>query len=124
MFRDDPQFAGVWLSPPGANRVQVQHVAFTGDLERHEAEIRARWDGPLCVVRRTHTLKFLRQVQDQAWYFATTIGLHPAYAGTDVIGNRVQIAVTEKDPKQARFDERFGPGVVVATGDAEYATAG
>lgn len=30
----------------------IFNAVFTGDAERHEAEIRKGWDGPLCVVAR------------------------------------------------------------------------
>jgi hypothetical protein len=51
----EPDFAGLWMG--GAVRtdtgwdtsVQVPVVAFTGDLERHEADIRTIYTGPLCV---------------------------------------------------------------------------
>ncbi len=120
LLKDDPQFAGAWYSPPSPVHAQVIHVAFTGDVERHDAALRARFDGPLCVVARAHPMKVLRQVQGQAAAFAREIGLNLTTAGVDVVANRVFINVVERDPQQARFDERFGADVVVVTGEGEY----
>jgi hypothetical protein len=58
--RAEPDFAGLWVSylePMGNNVAEdpgefVLNVAFTGDLARHEAELRPRWGGRLCARRR------------------------------------------------------------------------
>jgi hypothetical protein len=41
----------------------IANVAFTGDLERHTAQIRERWGGPLCVVQYERTYAELRRIQ-------------------------------------------------------------
>ena len=53
-----PDLGNVWLDDqakladrlPGMPQQAVLNVSFTGDLERHEAELRSRYGGPLCVV--------------------------------------------------------------------------
>lgn len=54
-----PDFGGIWLDdlqPPSDDGYQdlskvVFTVTFTGDLDRHRAELQAVWGGPLCVWR-------------------------------------------------------------------------
>jgi hypothetical protein len=65
--RAEPDFPGVWLSylePMGHNVADnpgefVVNVAFTGDLERHEAQLRPPWGGRLCVTRQQRTYRQL-----------------------------------------------------------------
>lgn len=39
--------------------------ALTGDLERHEREVRRNWGGPLCLMKREYTLKRLSKIQKE-----------------------------------------------------------
>jgi hypothetical protein len=41
----------------------VLNVAFTGDLERHQAQLRSVWGGRLCVTRQQRTYRELLAIQ-------------------------------------------------------------
>jgi hypothetical protein len=70
-MEDEPDFAGLWIDyvaePVGEGTIEpggiIANVAFTGDLERHTAQIRERWGGPLCVVQYERTYAELRRIQ-------------------------------------------------------------
>ena len=59
----EPDFAGFWVDqfpdqpPYGGNDPTrlVVNVRFTGDLERHERELRKVWGGALCVSQAERT---------------------------------------------------------------------
>jgi hypothetical protein len=89
----------------------ILNVAFTGDLERHEVELRRRWGGALCVSRAEHTAAELRQIQDE---LADTPGLLGSGSGN--VRHRVELTVILDDGTlQAELDDRYGEGVVVVT---------
>lgn len=117
---DYPEFAGLWIDyydqPPGGPTEQdpgkiILNVAFTGDLERHEQEVRELWGGPLCVTPATHTLKELEAIQKD--FPSEEFGLEVWSSSIDVVEGKVHIAVTIADPDTLqRIDERYGEGVV------------
>jgi hypothetical protein len=41
----------------------VLNVAITGDLERHQAQVRSLWGGRLCVTRQRRTYRELLAIQ-------------------------------------------------------------
>jgi hypothetical protein len=88
---------------------------FTGDRERHEAEIRKVWDGPLCVVELdTATDRELRRIRREAESALPELGLTMVGSWTGGVPPRVEIDVLA-DPGgagQAALDARFGAGVV------------
>jgi hypothetical protein len=89
----------------------ILNVQFTGDLERHEAELRARWGGPRCVTAAAHTEAELRRIQEEV---ADTSGF--LHSGSGNVGNRVELGVIFDDGSlQAELDERYGQGAVVVT---------
>jgi hypothetical protein len=116
-----PDFAALWIhhldppsmeSPPVAESV-VLHVAFTRNLEEHETQIRELWGGPLCMVRFEHTNEELRRIQGQAVEALDQLGLEFAFSGTDVLRNRVYLAVVlAGTDDQHAMDARFGEGAV------------
>jgi hypothetical protein len=68
---EQPDFGAAWLDrgtsfagarPDDAN-AGVLTFSFTGDLERHEAELRRRYGGPLCVVEAAHSQAELVDLQ-------------------------------------------------------------
>lgn len=122
--RAQPDVAGVWLDQsinPDAGRDPVEeeamndpgrlvlNVAFTGDLERHEDELRQRWGGALCVSEAPASVADLevirREVQEE-------VGDAMTYSSIDEVRGRVEIGVYVDDGLQARFDDRYGEGVV------------
>jgi hypothetical protein len=89
----------------------VLNVRFTGDLEQHEADLRERWGGPLCVSKAEHTEAELRRIQDELQDTPGLLG-----SGSGSIDNRVNLDVIFDDGSlQAELDERFGRGAVVVT---------
>jgi hypothetical protein len=123
--RAEPDFAGVWLSylePMGHNVAEdpgefVLNVAFTGELARHEAELRPRWGGRLCVTRQQRTYRELLRIQRELHGTAgTELGLRVLSSGIDESANAVslEVLVLEERARQA-LDARYGAGAVQAT---------
>lgn len=87
----------------------VTNVRFTGEAERHEAEIRAIWGGPICILEGgvpfTQLVETLNAVMRDE-------GSSGGYV--DELGGRVVVEVLLEDPDaQADLDQRYGPGTVV-----------
>jgi hypothetical protein len=93
----------------------VVNVLFTGDRERHEADIRKFWGGPLCVVTRdVPTARELAQVRKEAEASLPELGLQMLWSSGPDVEPVIEIGVVA-DPGgqgQAAFDARFGPGLV------------
>jgi hypothetical protein len=123
--RAEPDFAGVWLSylaPMGHNVAEdpgefVLNVAFTGDLERHQAQLRSLWGGRLCVTRQQRTYRDLLRIQRELHgAVGTQLGLRVLSTGIREDANAVslEILVLEERARQA-LDARYGVGAVQAT---------
>jgi hypothetical protein len=123
--RAEPDFAGVWLSylePMGHNVAEepgefVLNVAFTGDLARHERELRSLWGGRLCVTRQQRSYRDLLRIQRELHGAAgTELGLHVLSTGIREDANAVSLEVValEEQARQA-LDTRYGVGAVQAT---------
>lgn len=117
----EPDYAGGWLSDAekvDANGVQdlstaVLNFGFTGDLERHEAEIRRIWGGGLCLVKRDRTLSKLQSVALEAHSYADSIGLEVRTSNANEVTWNIEIGVFFADAAaQKKMDDRF-PGVTV-----------
>jgi len=94
----------------------VVYVAvFTGEAARHEAELRARWDGPLCVVERDlPSARDAARIRAEAEASLEGLGLQMLSSWEGELGLAAEIEVVA-DPggrAQAALDERFGPGLV------------
>jgi hypothetical protein len=123
----EPDFAGAWLdqstNPASDDRQPdesamndparlVLNVRFTGDLERHEAEIRERWGGPLCVTEGARTIQELLDIQQEVGEELGALG-----SGIDSTIPAVEVSVlVAEEGLQASLDERFGEGAVIVTG--------
>jgi hypothetical protein len=108
--RAEPDSAGVWL----ANG--VLNLAFTGDLARHEREIRTTWGGPLCVSRHDHSLAALMATQECLNSpSAKAAHIHFLESSSDEVGN-VVIAQTyvADDATRNWIEEHCGKGVVLS----------
>lgn len=86
----------------------ILNVGFTGDLERHERELRAIWGGSLCVSLAEHSEAELERIRAEVEGQTTFLG-----SGIDGRTGRVELAVIVDDGLQARFDEEYGAGLVV-----------
>ena len=94
----------------------VVYVAvFTSEAARHEGELRARWDGPLCVVERdVPSAREGAQIRAEAEASLEGLGLQMLSSWEGELGLAAEIEVVA-DPGgrgQAALDERFGPGLV------------
>jgi hypothetical protein len=114
--------AGLWIvyldGSPGEGEAApgrvLLNVAFTGDLERHCAELAELWGGPLCLVQHTRSLAQLEEIQSALTTEAKQLGM--LSASTDEVGNRVVVDVTLAEAAdQAAMDERYGKGAVRLT---------
>jgi hypothetical protein len=126
--RDQPDFAGLWIDqpPPGDDpeaappppEQQVLNVAFTGDVERHEAELRRLWGGPLCVSRLPHAYTELVAIQEQlVQAVADEFGLEPLFSSVLETRNMVELGVVAVTPQQqAAIQERYGDAVELTAG--------
>ena len=112
----EPDFAGFWIDqPPNGNNEPTRvivNVRFTGDLERHERELREVWGGALCVSSAERTQDELNGVQE-------ALNTLPGFSGSgqDVVAGVVDARVFVATERQQReLDERFGVGVVRLSG--------
>jgi hypothetical protein len=90
-------------------------AVFTGDRERHEAEIREVWDGPLCVVERdVPTAKELARIRAEVEGRLPELGLVFLGSGTGGFPPTIYIDVlVDVDGRaQALVNEEYGSGIV------------
>jgi hypothetical protein len=95
----------------------VLNVAFTGDLARHEAQLRARWGGRLCVTRQPRSYRELLRIQREL-QGATGAKLGLRVLGTGLVENANAVAlrvVVLKERAREAIDARYGAGAVQAT---------
>lgn len=127
--RREPDFSGVWFdyygetdpdadSDPEAYGDIILNVAFTGDLERHERELRVVWGGPLCLQEHARTYRELLAIQnDLTPEGARELDLEMLGSSTNEVGGTVEIEVVVVHPDtQQRLDDGYGDGVVVVRG--------
>ena len=86
----------------------VLNLLFTGDLERHEAELRAVWGGPLCVSAAPRSQAELLEIQQALTSEPGVLG-----SGLNERAGTLEVSVISDDGLQARMDETHGAGVVV-----------
>ncbi len=129
---DEPDSAGFWIDyvrePMEGTRAEgiIAIAAFTGDLERHEAELREVWGGPLCVTQHERTYAELRRIQKELGdEVAEELGLQTTWSSGDVVGNRVEVGVVVADEAAvAAVEERYGAGAVLLIPALEPVPAG
>ncbi|MGZ4724319.1 MAG: hypothetical protein ACXV8L_08930 [Ilumatobacteraceae bacterium] len=125
-----PDFGGMWLAfigDPSTFRID-QHpekvipvVLFTGDVARHEAELRAVWPGALCVATAAMTADKMQAIADKVTLDEQgPDSLDPVMrAGANVDYSRGSVVVyvpAVTASLQAAFDARYGAGVVTLRG--------
>jgi hypothetical protein len=123
--RAQKDFAGLWLSylaPIGDNVAEdpgefVLNVAFTGDPVRHQAQLRPRWGGRLCVIRQQRSYRELLGIQRQLQGSAgKELGLRVLGTSIDESANAVDLQVVALgEQPRAALEARYGAGVVQAT---------
>jgi hypothetical protein len=125
--RAQPDFAGIWvdyLEPPGDNVAEdagpfVLNAAFTGNLDRHRRELRAAWDGPLCVSRHPRTYRELERIAEELrGGTGRQLGLEVLSTGIVETTNSVDLTVVVLDDQaRAALERRYGKGAVQATAE-------
>jgi hypothetical protein len=115
----------MWLSylePTGRNVAEdpgefVLNVAFTGDPARHQAQLRPRWGGRLCVTRQQRSYRELVRTQRQLHGGAgKELGLRVLGTSIDEYANAVDLQVVVLEERaRAALDARYGAGAVQAT---------
>jgi hypothetical protein len=121
--RAQPDFAGLWLSylgPMGDNVAEdpgefVLNVAFTGDPARHQAQLRPRWGGRLCVTRQQRTYRELLRIQRQLQGSAgKELGLPVLGTSIGEYANAVDLQVVVLEERErAALEARYGGGAVL-----------
>ncbi len=116
----EPDFAGLWIDyynqPPGGSTEEdpgniILTVAFTGDLERHERELRELWGGPLCLTQHDHTLQELKEIQNG--FPGDEFDLDVLWSDIDVVRGVVEIGVVAIDAETLKnIEERYGDSAV------------
>jgi hypothetical protein len=118
-----PDYAASWVYHLGApaegeyeEDLPVVYVAvFTRDAARHEAEIRTRWAGPLCVVERdVPSAGKAARIRAEAEASLEGLGLRmlSSWEGELGLAAEIQVVADPGGVGQAALDERFGPGLV------------
>jgi hypothetical protein len=109
----DPQALEAGLGPGNI----ILNAAFTGDLERHESEIREVWSGALCVVQHERSLKELLGIQRDLDGAAKELDLEILSTSADESENVVdlEVVILTEETKEA-LDARYGEGAVRAIG--------
>jgi hypothetical protein len=122
LTRDQPDFAGECIvvnvllgSKAPAHHNDLFVVGFTGDIERHRAELAAAWPAPTCVVQLRNSHRELETIESQlgsATHPASGLILAGAIGVNDAL-NVVDVQVlVAGEANQARMDQRFGSGKV------------
>jgi hypothetical protein len=114
-----PDYVISWVDHLDEERQEFSPVvyvaAFTGDRERHEAQIREVWDGPLCVVERdVPTERELNRIRAEIEGRLSELGLVFLGSGTGGFEPTiyVEILIDVDGRAQALVDEEYGPGIV------------
>ncbi|MBW3536894.1 MAG: hypothetical protein KY395_03870 [Actinobacteria bacterium] len=124
--QEQPEFAGAWLDQlnPVSERDNpeesandpssiVLNLRFTEELARHEAEVRRRWGGALCVTPADHPLSQLRAIQTEVGSDIEGV----LYSSVDQVNGVVDLGVVIATQEMQRFlDEKYGEGLVRLSG--------
>jgi hypothetical protein len=117
--RAQVDIGGMWvdqsINPAGAANdftKMVVNVSFTGDLDRHERELRALWGGPLCVSRAAISARALANRRADV---ERVVGPF-LWSSADERAGRIDVQVfLDYRGLQAKFDEEYGSGAVRIT---------
>ena len=117
--RSQPDYVTAWvthLEPAEAEFGPViVNAVFTGDRERHEAEMRKVWGGPLCVVERdVPTADELARIRNEAEASLDDLGLQMLSSAGPGVEPIIEIGVVidVEGNGQAALDARYGAGLV------------
>lgn len=115
-LENHPEYAAGWITQlaPADDETDtgpvVLNAAFTGHVAGHEARLRERWPGSLCVVLYERSLEDLQRIQQEAGEMAHEMGSQNLHSGIDVTRNLVELHVVHLPERtRAKLEERFGP---------------
>lgn len=119
--RSQPDYVASWITHLDPSTLErgpvVFNAVFTGDAERHEAEIGKLWGGPLCVVARdVPSARELSRIRSEAEAGLDELGLRMLWSWSQ--GPSVEpvieigVVVDVDGNGQAALDARYGSGVV------------
>jgi len=107
-----PDFAGMWQNRGGPPLAGLYTVAFSGDLARHEAEIRRVWGGPVCITHHDHSVADLSAVLDRIERDARagTLGLSLSSSTVDEVGDGLLLVFDWAPVPEttAMIEDRYG----------------
>jgi hypothetical protein len=113
-----PDFAGISYDhrghPAQERTYGVHTIAFTKDLARHEAEVRALWGGPVCVVKSGHSAAELRTIERSLQARRKELGIMMSFVDEHTAVVRVSVIAIDDDLVRL-LDARYGPGTVEMT---------
>jgi hypothetical protein len=117
--RSQPDYVALWVTHLEPARAEfgpvIVNAVFTGDRERHEAEMRGVWDGPLCVVERdVPTADELAHIRKEAEGSLDQLGLQMLWSDGPGVEPVIEIGVVVDvgGKGQAALDARYGTGIV------------
>ena len=117
--RREADFAGAWVGYIGEpsdlapDDEIILDLAFTGDLDMHEREVREDWGGPLCLAQRERTLDELLEIQRELHEIGPELDLEILGSSASETRNVVELEVILFHPDtQRKVDERYGAGIV------------
>lgn len=104
----EPDFAALWIDYYDDNRGVILNVAFTGDLARHERELKKMWPA-VCVTKRDVTHRELEAIQEDLTKRAESdFGLDVLWSSVSELESTVEIGVVAiDDATRAELDDRY-----------------
>jgi hypothetical protein len=114
-----PEYVASWVTHLEPDRLEFSpvlvNVVFAEAADRHEAELRKLWNGPLCVVERdVPTARELQRIRREVEAGLDRLGLQMLWSSGPDASPVVEIGVVA-DPggkAQATLDARYGAGLV------------
>jgi hypothetical protein len=117
--RSQPDYVTSWVTHLEPAQAEfgpiIVNAVFTGDRERHEADMRKVWGGPLCVVERdVPTADELARIRKEAEASLDDLGLQMLSSAGPGVEPIIEIGVVidVEGKGQAALDARYGAGVV------------
>jgi hypothetical protein len=117
--RSQPDYVTSWVTQLQPAELEAGSVifnaVFTGEAERHEADIRKVWAGPLCVVERdVPTARELERIRSEAEASLDGFGLRMLWSQGPGVEPVIEIGVVVDvgGAGQDALDARYGAGVV------------
>jgi hypothetical protein len=117
--RSQPDYVTSWVTHLEPTQAEfgpvIVNAVFTGDRERHEADMRKVWGGPLCVVERdVPTADELARIRKEAEASLDDLGLQMLWSAGPAVEPIIEIGVVidVEGKGQVALDARYGAGLV------------